>query len=53
MFISLPCHGKRAKQIAPKVLVHDDGGDITIEWSAQSDHVIMTGPIELEYVNED
>jgi len=27
-------------------------GDITIEWSEATDHVIMTGPIELEYVNE-
>jgi diaminopimelate epimerase len=35
-----------------KVLVHNDGGDITIEWSEETDHVIMTGPIELEYVNE-
>ncbi len=35
-----------------KVLVHNDGGDITIEWSEATDHVIMTGPIELEYVNE-
>jgi diaminopimelate epimerase len=52
MFISLPCHGKRAKQIASKALVHNDGGDITIERSGQSDHVIMTGPIELKYVNE-
>jgi diaminopimelate epimerase len=35
-----------------KALVHNDGGDITVEWSEASDHVIMTGPIELEYVNE-
>jgi diaminopimelate epimerase len=35
-----------------KALVHNDGGDITIEWSEATDHVIMTGPIELEYVNE-
>jgi diaminopimelate epimerase len=35
-----------------KVLVHNDGGDITIAWSEETDHVIMTGPIELEYVNE-
>jgi len=50
MFFTLSCHGKRAKQIAIKVLVHNDGGDITIEWSAQPDHVIMTGSIELEGV---
>jgi len=35
-----------------KVLVHNDGGDIEIEWSEATDHVIMTGPIELEYVSE-
>ena len=34
-----------------KALVHNDGGDITIEWSEATDHVIMTGPIELEYVS--
>jgi diaminopimelate epimerase len=32
-----------------KVLVHNDGGDIEIEWDAATDHVIMTGPIEMEY----
>ena len=35
-----------------KALVHNDGGDIEIEWSEATDHVIMTGPIELEYVSE-
>jgi diaminopimelate epimerase len=25
-----------------------DGGELTIEWRAEDDHVIMTGPIELE-----
>jgi diaminopimelate epimerase len=35
-----------------KALVHNDGGDIEIEWSDVTDHVIMTGPIELEYVSE-
>jgi diaminopimelate epimerase len=35
-----------------KVLVHNDGGDITIDWDASTDHVIMTGPVELEYVSE-
>jgi diaminopimelate epimerase len=34
-----------------KALVHNDGGDITIEWSEATDHVIMTGPVELEYVS--
>ncbi len=32
-----------------KVLVHNDGGDIEIDWSADTDHVIMTGPVEMEY----
>lgn len=35
-----------------KALVHNDGGDIVIEWREANDHVIMTGPIELEYVSE-
>ncbi len=26
-----------------------DGGDLTIEWRASDDHVLMTGPVELEY----
>jgi diaminopimelate epimerase len=34
-----------------KALVHNDGGDIEIEWSEATDHVIMTGPVELEYVS--
>lgn len=35
-----------------KVLVSNDGGDITIHWNEADDHVIMTGPIELEYQSE-
>lgn len=32
-----------------KVLVHNDGGDITIHWDETTDHVIMTGPVEMEF----
>ncbi len=35
-----------------RALVHNDGGDIEIEWSEATDHVIMTGPVELEYESE-
>lgn len=31
------------------VSVHNDGGIVHIEWRESDDHVIMTGPIELEY----
>ncbi|MEZ5938763.1 MAG: diaminopimelate epimerase [Hyphomonadaceae bacterium] len=34
------------------VLVHNDGGDIRILWDEATDRVIMTGPVELEYVAE-
>jgi diaminopimelate epimerase len=29
-----------------------DGGDLLIEWRATDDHVLMTGPVELEYEAE-
>ncbi len=35
-----------------KVLVHNDGGDITIDWDEATDHVIMTGPIEMEFTTD-
>jgi len=25
------------------------GGDLTIEWRESDDHVLMTGPVELEF----
>lgn len=35
-----------------RVRVHNDGGDIDIDWRESDDHVLMTGPVELEYVSE-
>lgn len=29
-----------------------DGGELSIEWSDQTDRVLMTGPVELEYTGE-
>lgn len=39
----------RRKLTGRKVSVHNDGGIVHIEWRESDDHVIMTGPIELEY----
>ena len=36
----------RAQRLA-KVTV--DGGDLSIDWREEDDHVLMTGPVELEY----
>lgn len=35
-----------------KVTVAMDGGDLHIDWKADHDRVIMTGPVELEYVEQ-
>ena len=43
--------GARRKLIDRKCLVTNDGGGIDINWDEATDHVIMTGPIELEYVS--
>ena len=32
-----------------KAVVEMDGGDLMIEWRADTDHVLMTGPIEVEF----
>ena len=32
-----------------KAVVEMDGGDLLIEWRADTDHVLMTGPIEVEF----
>lgn len=39
----------RRKLTGREVSVHNDGGIVHIEWRESDDHVIMTGPIELEY----
>lgn len=39
----------RRKLTGRKVSVHNDGGIVHIEWRESDDHVVMTGPIELEY----
>ncbi len=38
----------RQKRTARKVEVEVDGGTLMIEWREADDHVIMTGPVELE-----
>jgi len=38
----------RQKRTARKVEVEVDGGTLYIEWRESDDHVIMTGPVELE-----
>ncbi|MET0546583.1 MAG: diaminopimelate epimerase [Caulobacterales bacterium] len=40
--------GVRRGLLDRKAVLHLDGGDLDIEWRADDDHVIMTGPIELE-----
>ena len=38
----------RQKRTDRKVEVEVDGGTLMIEWRESDDHVIMTGPVELE-----
>ena len=38
----------RQKRTDRKVEVEVDGGMLLIEWREADDHVIMTGPVELE-----
>lgn len=38
----------RQKRIGRKAMVEVDGGKLLIEWREHDDHVIMTGPVELE-----
>jgi diaminopimelate epimerase len=35
-----------------KATVEMDGGDLVIEWRRQDDHVLMTGPIEVEFAGK-
>jgi diaminopimelate epimerase len=39
----------RLKQADRKVRVTLPGGDLFIEWRERDDHVLMTGPVELEF----
>ncbi|MBI4275219.1 MAG: diaminopimelate epimerase [Rhizobiales bacterium] len=39
----------RLKKAGRKVRVTLPGGDLTIEWRASDDHVLMTGPVTFEY----
>ena len=42
----------RAKKTGRKVRMILDGGDLIIHWDETTDHVIMTGPVELEQTLE-
>jgi len=39
----------RTKRTGRKVKVSLPGGDLSIEWRASDDHVLMTGPVETEF----
>jgi diaminopimelate epimerase len=39
----------RTKRTGRKVRVTLPGGDLDIEWRASDDHVLMTGPAEIEF----
>jgi diaminopimelate epimerase len=39
----------RLRRAERKVTVTLPGGDLTIEWRASDDHVLMTGPVEFEH----
>jgi diaminopimelate epimerase len=38
----------RQKRVKNKVRVQVDGGELFIDWEKNSQHVLMTGPVELE-----
>jgi diaminopimelate epimerase len=42
----------RRKLTGRRVSIANDGGVLDIHWDETTDRVIMTGPIELEYVGE-
>ena len=42
----------RQKRTDRKARIIMDGGDLHIDWRAVDDHVIMTGPVELEFEGE-
>ena len=37
----------RLKRTERKVRISPPGGDLTIEWRASDDHVLMTGPVDV------
>jgi diaminopimelate epimerase len=39
----------RQKRVKNKVRVQVDGGELFIDWEKNSQHVLMTGPVELEH----
>jgi diaminopimelate epimerase len=39
----------RLKQADRKVRVTLPGGDLSVEWRERDDHILMTGPVELEF----
>ena len=39
----------RQKRDTNKVRVQVDGGELFIDWEKNSQHVLMTGPVELEH----
>ena len=41
-------HRCRLRRTDRKVRVTLPGGDLLVEWRADDDHVLMTGPVELE-----
>jgi len=42
----------RLKRTERKVRVTLPGGELTIEWRASDDHVLMTGPVEFEFAGK-
>jgi len=44
--------GHRRKLLDRKVSVSMDGGVLGVDWRESDDHVILTGPVELEYESE-
>lgn len=42
----------RLRRANRKVTIVTPGGDLLIEWRESDDHVLMTGPAELEYVGQ-
>lgn len=42
----------RLRRANRKVTIATPGGDLVIEWRESDDHVLMTGPAELEYVGQ-
>jgi diaminopimelate epimerase len=39
----------RLRRTARRVMVSQAGGDLTLDWRERDDHVLMTGPVEMEH----